>query len=139
MAEEDGDTLDVPENGACFHDYMKDLCKREVEVYNTLKDIQGHVISQLFACLTVPSSSSSPAESVNKYIEIPGILLQYIDGFPLTDIAAHAPIATWQTICDDAIQIVNLMGHRGILNRTGDNGKHTRMKREQSDMSCRII
>ena len=116
MAEEDGDTWNVPENEAYIHDYMKDLCKREVEVYNTLKDIQGHVIPQLFACLTVPSSSSSPAESVNKYIEIPGILLQYIDGFPLRDIAAHAPMAAWQIICDDAIQIVNLMSHRGILN-----------------------
>lgn len=117
MAEEDGDTWNVPENEAYFHDYMTDLYKREVEVYNTLKDIQGCAIPQLFVCLTVPSSSSSPAESVNKYIEIPGILLQYIDGFPLSDIAAHAPMATWQTICDDAIQIVNLMSHRGILNK----------------------
>ncbi|KAE8139950.1 hypothetical protein BDV38DRAFT_269375 [Aspergillus pseudotamarii] len=116
MAEEAGDTWNDPQNEAYLHDHMQDLCEAEVEVYQTLKDIQGKDIPQLFAYLTVPSSSSSQELSVNTYIDVPGVLLQCMDGFLLTDIAAHAPQEVWQSVCDDAIQIVNLIGDRGILN-----------------------
>lgn len=116
MAEEEGDTWDDCQNEAYLHDHMQDLYETEVEAYNTLKDIQGKHVPQLFACLTVPTSSSSQEASVKKYIDIPGILLQYVDGFPLTDIATHAPREMWQSVCDEAIQIVHLIGHRGILN-----------------------
>lgn len=116
MVEDEGDTWNVSQNEAYLHDHMQGLYETEVEVYNTLKDIHGKDIPQLFACFTVPSSSSSQEVSVNKYIDIPGILLQYIDGFPLTNIAAHASRETWQSLCDDAIQIINLIGDRGILN-----------------------
>ncbi|KAE8411355.1 hypothetical protein BDV36DRAFT_275015 [Aspergillus pseudocaelatus] len=54
--------------------------------------------------------------SVNKYADIPGILLQYIDGFPLTDIAAYAPREAWQPLCEQAIRIVHHISDRGILN-----------------------
>ncbi|OQD67360.1 hypothetical protein PENDEC_c039G02274 [Penicillium decumbens] len=43
-------------------------------------------------------------------------LLLYIEGFPLTDIADYAPRESWQTICEDAIRIINLIGDLGILN-----------------------
>ncbi|KAE8358597.1 hypothetical protein BDV27DRAFT_150296 [Aspergillus caelatus] len=116
MAEDEGDTWNDPQNEPYLHDHMQDLYETEVELYQTLKDIQGKDIPQLFACLTVSSSSSSQEFSVNKYIDVPGVLLQYIDGFLLTDMAAHAPREVWQSVCDDAIQIVNLIGDRGILN-----------------------
>ncbi|KAE8415951.1 hypothetical protein BDV36DRAFT_310589 [Aspergillus pseudocaelatus] len=116
MAEDEGDTWNDPQNEPYLHDHMQDLYETEVELYQTLKDIQGKDIPQLFACLIVSSSSSSQEFSVNKYIDVPGVLLQYIDGFLLTDMAAHAPREVWQSVCDDAIQIVNLIGDRGILN-----------------------
>ncbi|KAE8165934.1 hypothetical protein BDV40DRAFT_285875 [Aspergillus tamarii] len=116
MAEGEGDTRNDPQNEAYLHDHIQDLCETEVEVYQTLKNIQGKDIPQLFACLTVPSSSSSQELSVKKYTDVPGVLLQYIDGFLLTDMAAHAPQEVWQSDRDDTIQIVNLIGDRGILN-----------------------
>ncbi|KJK60553.1 hypothetical protein P875_00053242 [Aspergillus parasiticus SU-1] len=116
IAEEEGDTWNDPQNEAYLHDHMQDLYGTEVEAYQTLKDIQGKDIPQLFACLTAPSASLSQKPSVNKYIDVSGVLLQYIDGFLLTDIAAHAPREVWQSVCDEAIQIVNRIGDRGILN-----------------------
>jgi len=55
-------------------------------------------------------------KSFSEYLNIPGILLHYIGGFPLTDIADYAPRESWQTICEDAIRIINLIGDLGILN-----------------------
>ncbi|RJE17669.1 hypothetical protein PHISCL_09994 [Aspergillus sclerotialis] len=115
LAEEEGDTWNDSQNEAFIHDYMQDLYETEVEAYNTMKDMQGKDIPQLFARITV-SIYSSEDVSVNKYINIPGILLQYNDGFPLTDIAKHAPRETWQSVCEEAIQIVHQIGYRGILN-----------------------
>lgn len=42
--------------------------------------------------------------------------MQYIEGFSLTDITRHAPRETWQSICEKAIRIVNIIGDREILN-----------------------
>lgn len=116
MAEEEGHTWNDPQNEAYLHDHMQDLYETEVEAFHTVTDIQGKDIPQLFACLTVPSSSSAQESSISKYIDVSGVLLQYIDGFLLTDIAAHAPREVWQSVCDEAIQIVNRIGDRGILN-----------------------
>lgn len=84
-------------------------------MYDILKDIQGKTIPQLFASVTI-TSCSSPQGS-NEYLDLPGILLQYINGFPLTAVAAHAPKETWQSLCEEAIQIVHLMNDRGTLNQ----------------------
>lgn len=125
--EEEEEKLDDPHNEAHIHKYMHDLYETEVEVYNRLKDIQGKDVPQLHAHVmvsTLPSSSqsattssSSPSPSLDEYVDIPGILLQYIDGFPLSDIATRAPKQSWQTIGEEAMRIVNLIGDRGIMNR----------------------
>jgi tRNA A-37 threonylcarbamoyl transferase component Bud32 len=51
-----------------------------------------------------------------RYDDCPEILLRYIEGFPLHDIAEFAPKTTWQKTCEDAIRIVGILGDRGILN-----------------------
>lgn len=51
-----------------------------------------------------------------KYANISGILLEYIPGFPLTDLSAHAPKEAWQGICEYAIRIIHQISDRGILN-----------------------
>lgn len=99
-----------------LHDYMQGLYETEIQVYDTLTDMQGNDIPRLFSCVTMPSFSPTQNNLVSDYIDIPGILLQYVEGFPLTDIALCAPRDSWQSICEDAIRIVHLVGDRGILN-----------------------
>lgn len=45
-----------------------------------------------------------------------GIILQYIQGFRLSDMANHAPQSSWQQIFDQAIRIVHVLGDEQILN-----------------------
>lgn len=95
-AGEEGDTWDGAQNEALLCDYMGDLYETEVEVYDTLKELQGQDVPRLFACVTVPGRDISSRDTLaTKYMDIPGILLPYIDGFPLTNIANHAPKQTW--------------------------------------------
>lgn len=100
-----------------LHDFMQGLYETETEVYNTLADLQGSHIPQLFSCVTMSLSTPVLNNPLSEYVDIPGILLQYVEGFPLTDIATCAPRDSWQGICEDAIRIVNLVGDKGILNK----------------------
>ncbi|KAJ5654442.1 hypothetical protein N7490_001445 [Penicillium lividum] len=40
---------------------------------------------------------------------------EHIEGFPLNDVAVDVPQESWQTIFEEAIQIVNIIGDLGIL------------------------
>ncbi|KAJ6035967.1 hypothetical protein N7540_000246 [Penicillium herquei] len=99
---------------AYLHDHLLDLYKTEVKVYNLLRDLQGKEIPDLFSTVLIPGFDPDVLEPVTG--GFPGIILKHIEGFPLTNIADHAPKETWQSICDDAIRILHLMGDRGILN-----------------------
>jgi hypothetical protein len=115
ISEQEG-TWNTSQDEAYLHDHLFDLYETEIEVYNILKDMQGSDIPQLFASIMVPGFGSTATDPIRQYIGVPGILLQYIDGFPLTNLANHAPREHWQDICEDAIRIVSLIGDRGILN-----------------------
>ncbi|KAJ6149607.1 hypothetical protein N7471_000806 [Penicillium samsonianum] len=110
------DTWNSSQEETYLHDFMQALYETETQAYNTLADMQGNDIPRLFSCVTVPTSTTAQNTLLSEYSDIPGILLQYIEGFPLTDIATCAPRDSWQSICEDAIRIVNLVGDRGILN-----------------------
>ncbi|KAJ5939475.1 hypothetical protein N7466_002609 [Penicillium verhagenii] len=112
----DFDVWNSSQEETYLHDFMQGLYETETQVYNTLADLQGSHIPQLFSCVTMPLSTPVQNNPLSEYIDIPGILLQYVEGFPLTDIATCAPRDSWQSICEDTIRIVNLVGDRGILN-----------------------
>ena len=109
-----GETWNASQDEAYLHDHLLDLYNTEVQVYDTVKDLQGKDIPKLLACALAPGSSSAVLEPVSR--GFPGLLIEYIPGIPLTDIADHIPRESWQGICEDAIRILNLMGDRGILN-----------------------
>ena len=78
-----------------LHDFMQGLYQTKMQVYNTLADLQGSHIPQLFSCVTMHLSTPVQNNPLSEYIDIPGILLQYVEGFPLTDIAMYAPGDSW--------------------------------------------
>ena len=106
-------------NRAQYEAFLQYSCRKfrnvEVKVYDRIQDIQGKDVPRLFARLSArPSSNSS---SISEYLGCKGILLEFIQGFPLTNLSDHAPNDTWQYICEDAIQIVNRIGGRDICNK----------------------
>lgn len=124
-SDEGSDEEDEPGKKEAFiYHKMQSWYRTEVEVYDTLKDLQRQHIPQLLATFTVPSPSFPFAEkedggsdeSIKKHTSSSAILLQYIDGFPLKHITNHCPKETWQFTCEDAINIILLTTKKGILN-----------------------
>ena len=103
--------------------YLQFLCWRlyemETNAYEALSDLQGlHVprsFGQVLLFLSAPTNLD--ASSVGRCFQCPGILLEYVKGFPLTDLADKAPREHWQRICEEAIDIILEIGDRGICNR----------------------
>lgn len=112
--EEEQKEWTAPRNEADLHNPMQRLYHTEVDVYQTLKDHQGQDIPHFLAGIAIPDSSPMQRATLAKHIDIPGILLQNIDGFHLADLAQHAPRETWQYVCEDTIQITSLLYNRGI-------------------------
>ena len=113
--EEEEEPWNAAQDEAYLFDYMQRLYEAEYEVYQRLEDIQGRDIPRFLGRVKMPGNDSQSA-TVSEYVDCPGILLQYIEGVPLSDLASFAPKEAWQEICEDAIRIVNLLGDRGILN-----------------------
>jgi hypothetical protein len=68
-------------------------------------------MSPLKVCVKLLAYPSLP-ELFREYFDVPRIILEYIDGFPLTDLEYYAPKVAWQSVCEDAIRMVNLMSDR---------------------------
>lgn len=98
--------------------YLQGLHDTEIKVYNTLQDSQGKDIPRLIADVEIAVNDPEMPEAHKQSFS--GILLQHIPGFPLRNLADNAPRELWQSICDDAIRIINLMGDQGILNEYMD-------------------
>ncbi|KAJ5519397.1 hypothetical protein N7453_001819, partial [Penicillium expansum] len=101
------DTWNSSQEETYLHDYMQGLYETETRVYNTLTDMQGNEIPRLFSCVTVPSST-------RRRILCSANTPTFLESF--CNIAVCAPRDSWQSICEEAIRIVNLVGDRGILN-----------------------
>lgn len=118
MADEEGEHWTVAQKEAYLHHYMQKLYDAETKVYERVQDIQGRDVPKLLVTLTVPGQhlSLNSFKGIDNYINYPGILLEYIQGFKLNELTTHAPRETWQYICEDALRIVNTIGDRGIRN-----------------------
>lgn len=64
--------------------------------------MQGIDIPLFFDRVSI-NSLSNVLELEKEYLDCPGILLEIIDSFTLSELADHAPRETWQKVCDEAI------------------------------------
>ncbi|KAG9757952.1 hypothetical protein KCU73_g4152, partial [Aureobasidium melanogenum] len=65
----------------------------------------------------VTESIRGNAEITPQVVNIPGILIQYINGFHLTDLHEHLPQDCWQSIVNTSIEKLHHIQECGILNR----------------------
>ncbi|KAJ5378538.1 hypothetical protein N7509_011657 [Penicillium cosmopolitanum] len=110
------ETWNTSQDEAYLHDYLSDLNETEVQVYDALRDLQRHDVRQLVACVKMQGFSLTDPKPVSELIDVSGILLQFIKGFPLSDIAHYTQREQWQSICEETIQILHRIGDRGVLN-----------------------
>ncbi|ROT36125.1 hypothetical protein SODALDRAFT_328498 [Sodiomyces alkalinus F11] len=96
------------------------LFDAETTAYDALRDIQGKLVPRLIArvhlALSLPNVVCMSRTDAAELLHIKGILLQYVDGFPLSEVQDHAPQSEWQGIVDQAVAIVQAVGDHGILN-----------------------
>ena len=98
-------------------DEANELCRTVVETYQRLKDIQGEIVPEFYASvLHDPQLGFQYPLELSSFELIPGILVEYIDGFILADIARHAPRDSWQQIGSDACAAVNNFSRHDVLN-----------------------
>ncbi|KAK3939980.1 hypothetical protein QBC46DRAFT_436262 [Diplogelasinospora grovesii] len=118
--EDTGETWDDGQIETFLTDQAYKLFDAETTVYDTLPDIQGKMVPRLVACvhlaLSLPNTGISHTDAA-ELLHIKGILLQYIDGFSLSKVQDYAPKSEWQSIVDQAVAIVQVVGDHGILNR----------------------
>ena len=88
----------------------------EREAYKTLKSLQGKHVPRLYAELYTQFESMQDLGVQDNRQVCPGLLLQHISGFPLTDLEFNAPERYWQQICDEAISVVHQIGDLGVCN-----------------------
>ncbi|KAF2811442.1 uncharacterized protein BDZ99DRAFT_497205 [Mytilinidion resinicola] len=119
---EDGEEWDAAQNELYYQNVIRRLYKQESEVYRRTRDMHGIDVPRCIATVELLEYNMSRCTSgteTSKFYDCPGILLQYIKGFPLSDLYEGdpgAPRETWQYICEDAIRIVNAMSAHNICN-----------------------
>ena len=114
--EERDDNLKMGQNECFLHYYSCKLYSREVRAYESLQDLQERMIPKFLARVRLPSRDTDIPEQFRKYFDIRGILIEYIEGFNLSELETKAPKSQWQVICDDALRIINLIGDYEIMN-----------------------
>jgi hypothetical protein len=88
--------------------------KTESRAYDNLLDMQDKYIPRLFARGWLQPCLTSGVDK--EFIGCPWILLEYIQGFALTDLGKYTPKTDWQSICEAAIHTIHMIGDRGICN-----------------------
>ncbi|KAI5866415.1 hypothetical protein GGS23DRAFT_550529 [Durotheca rogersii] len=114
------ETWNDGENETFLTDQVHKLFDTETTMYDALRDIQGKLVPRLVArvhlALSLPDADIGRTDAAD-LLHVKGILLQYIDGFPLARMQNHAHRSDWQGIVDQAVAVVQVVGDHGVLNR----------------------
>ncbi|KXX73657.1 Serine/threonine-protein kinase D [Madurella mycetomatis] len=98
-----------------------ELCACETRAYAKLSHLQGRYIPRILAQVhatiaTSPDLRSHPAYR-DDYFDVGGILLEYVDGFNLTDLGTTSvPKQKWHTIIQQAVDIARYINDAGVIN-----------------------
>ena len=118
--EDTEDDWDEGQEEACLTYKMLELYTTEVGIYNELRRYQGSRIPRLYAAVNLdltPPNVQGEVSRPEELFQVKGILLQYIEGFSLSDLPDRAPQSSWQNIVDQALSIVHVLGDNNILNK----------------------
>lgn len=84
FVENESDDWGAAEHEALAYARVRSFYETETEVYRRLEDVQGKDVPRLVAQVTLAHPSllpSSPSRDTDKFFEVPGILLEFIEGF----------------------------------------------------------
>jgi hypothetical protein len=105
--------------------FSQKMYEIEAEVFRRMEHRGGVDIPQLVAFVDLPCSKSNDPHLRNVIDDVPGILMQYLPGFPLTDLYTHptsrdVPRDQWRPLVLFMRATIKRMRKRGIGNRDID-------------------
>ncbi|KAG6001436.1 hypothetical protein E4U21_004325 [Claviceps maximensis] len=114
----DAGDWDVPRREAYFYKMASQSHEIELEIYDRLVDLQGLHVPTIFADVRLaPQHATAEAdEGLAKYSQVRGILMEYIEGFPLNEVVTETPESDWAPICDQAIEVVRKISDGDFIN-----------------------
>ncbi|CAI6087205.1 unnamed protein product [Clonostachys chloroleuca] len=86
--------------------FAADMNRSEVLAYDHLVHLQGDAVPVFHADVQL-ALRSAPDQSSHPLAGVEGVLLDYIPGFPMTELGDKVPEKEWPAICDQAIEKVN--------------------------------
>ncbi|CAD0109741.1 unnamed protein product [Aureobasidium uvarum] len=97
----------------------------EKKAYERMSHLQGEDVPKVFGEVMLDQPTTTKQDNEHEDVDdkdariftIPGILMQYVDGFHLTDLHKHLPTEHWQSTVDSAIKALSNIQDCGILNR----------------------
>ncbi|KAM4060767.1 lipopolysaccharide kinase [Hirsutella rhossiliensis] len=114
--EEEDDERQLQEQEVVIYHATQKGYKSEVRAYTELKSLQGRCIPSFIASV-VDESPPAPPDLPAGYFHAPGIIIQYIHGFPLTELHLKIPDSPhiWNQVVDGAIEIVKQVNRAGVV------------------------
>jgi serine/threonine protein kinase len=99
----------------------RDLAEVETRAYAKLSHLQGRYIPRLLAQVHItveaPSDLCGSPGYRDGYFEVGGILLEYVDGFNLTDLATTSvPKEKWHGIVQQSVDAARYINDAGVIN-----------------------
>ncbi|KAH0596728.1 hypothetical protein MHUMG1_05848 [Metarhizium humberi] len=109
--DDDDNENDLAESEAIIYHTAQTNYENEVRAYSQLKPLQGRCTPRFIESV-IDSSPESPADLPVEYFQVRGILLEYLFGFPLSELTARIPNQPflWEKIVQDAIDVVREIG-----------------------------
>lgn len=107
----------VGEDEAEYHFSLQHDYTTEVRVYEELSEFQGNYIPRFLSTVLL-DMPSAPANLPPHYFQIPGILIEKLDGFNLTDLVEEMPnadLSLLQRIIQRAVDIAIKMNLKGVM------------------------
>ncbi|KAF7188220.1 hypothetical protein HII31_10505 [Pseudocercospora fuligena] len=104
------------ENEAYLHNECSELFLTEVKAYTVLQTFQGKQIPKLYSAVTLRTAEAGESDQ-EKFLSINGVLIEYISGPTISNMTESVPRGSWQSIVDQAVQIVRSYSQLGILNK----------------------
>lgn len=105
---------------ASLWDDLKDDFEMEANVYEELREHQGRLIPRLYSRVeyfTNPADGE-PLGDTPELFTVPGILLEYIGGFRLSNLPEHVDRSGWNYLVSRAVQVTGAVLNKSrVLNK----------------------
>ncbi|KAF2962672.1 hypothetical protein GQX73_g10901 [Xylaria multiplex] len=131
----------LAEEEATFYYNIQKRYTDEVRVYDKLKHLQGRGIPRFFTTVTL-HMPSPPPDLEPSYFQVPGILIERLHGFNLSDLVTEMPEGpheVWADIIQKAIDLAVEINRAGVLDGDSQPRNAIVTRREDNTYEVRRI